>query len=289
MSIPALERQPAVGIAYSAYVPALLRTHAAAIDYLEVPYELLRYDSTVLDVCAAKPLVLHCSSLSIAGSILPSQQTIQAVQQLVARTGTPWLGEHLSFIVAEREAAGEFADEHYPGEPYNIGYTVSPPMNESSMQLVLRSIDYYQQHFSTPLLLENAPIYFMAPGSTMTQIDFIRQLCERAPVQLLLDLAHFYITSQTLGFDPYTAIQSFPLERVVEIHISGVDVEQGMHWDNHADRAPDVLFELLALVLARADVRAITLEYNWSARFPLTVLLEEIKRTREVAAAAAQR
>jgi uncharacterized protein len=286
MSISTFEHQPRVGIAYSSYVPSLLRTHPDAIDYIEIPYELLRHDPSVREVCASKPVVLHCSSLSIAGSVLPSEQTISGVQHWIASTQTPWLGEHLSFIVAEREEAGEFAEEHYPGEPYNIGYTVSPPMNESSMQLVLRSIEHYQKHFDVPLLLENAPIYFVSPGSTMTQLEFIRELCGKAPVHSLLDLAHFYITSQTLGFDPCAEILSFPLDRVVEVHISGVDVDNGMHWDNHADRAPDIIFELLSIVLSRAHVKAITLEYNWSARFPITVLLDEIQRARSTIAAA---
>jgi uncharacterized protein (UPF0276 family) len=71
------------------------------------------------------------------------------------------------------------------------------------------------------------------------------------------------------------------------VHISGVDVKDGAHWDNHADRAPDIVFELLSIVLSRAHhVKGITLEYNWSARFPMSVLLDEVRRTREVIGAA---
>jgi uncharacterized protein (UPF0276 family) len=115
----------------------------------------------------------------------------------------------------------------------------------------------------------------------MSQVEFVRELCAQTPVPLLLDLAHFYITSQTMGFDPLEGLADYPLERVVEVHISGVETETGGHWDNHAKRAPDIEFEMLELVLERAAVEAITLEYNWSARFPVTALLEEIARARE--------
>jgi uncharacterized protein (UPF0276 family) len=84
-----------------------------------------------------------------------------------------------------------------------------------------------------------------------------------------------------MKFDPRRGILSLPLERVVEIHISGVDLQSGIHWDNHAKRAPAEVYDLLALVLPRARVRAITREYNWSSRFPKRVLLEEIARTRQ--------
>jgi uncharacterized protein (UPF0276 family) len=182
--------------------------------------------------------------------------------------------------VAERERAGHFANEYALSEPYNIGYTVSPPMNEATLQQVLHSIEFCEKHFDVPLLLENPPLYFSIPGSTMTQVEFIQAICARAHVQLLLDLAHFYITSCVMDFDPCQEILSLPLDRVTEVHISGIDIQAGGYWDNHAARAPAIEFALLARVLAHAHVRAITLEYNWSSQFPATVLLDEIGRAR---------
>lgn len=277
---------PAIGIAYSDYTPRFLREHGEAIDYVEVPFELLRHNAAVIEIAAAKPIVLHCASMSVAGAVPPPESTVDDICGWIDRTETPWIGEHLSFITAEREAAGPVADEYAPGEPYNIGYTVCPPMNEDTIGRVLRSIRRAEERFPVPMLLENPPIYFPIPGSTMTQIEFVGEICDRSDIGLLLDLAHFYITSQTVGFDPLEAISDYPLERVVEVHLSGVETEAGGHWDNHARRAPEIEFELLSAVLDRADVRGITLEYNWSARFPPAVLLDEIARARERVAAA---
>jgi uncharacterized protein (UPF0276 family) len=272
--------EPAIGIAYSGSTPRFLAEHGEAIDYVEVPFELLRHDSSVSEVRAVKPIVLHCASLSVAGSVPPTEQTIEAVSGWIERTQTEWLGEHLSFITASREAAGPIADEYAPGEPYNIGYTVCPPMNGATVDRVLSSIALAEERFPVPMILENPPVYFPVPGSTMTQVEFVSEICARSPVGLLLDLAHFYITSQTMGFDPCGVLESYPLERVVEVHLSGVETEGGGHWDNHAKRAPDIEFEMLGIALARSDARAVTLEYNWSSRFPASVLLEEIDRTR---------
>jgi len=279
---------PKLGVAYSGYTPDFTLKHPEEFDYVEVPFELLRHDPSVISIADVKPIVLHCASLSIAGTVPPATQVVEAVASWAQRTGTPWIGEHLSFVTASRENAGPFADEYAPGEPYNIGYTVSPPMNESALEVVLRALDFCRERFDVPVLLENAPIYFRAPGTTMTQVEFLREICARAPQQpLLIDLAHFYITSQTTKFDPFREIESLPLERVVEVHVSGVDDQEDGHWDNHAARAPEAVLELLALVLRRARVKAVTLEYNWSSQFPATVLLEEIHRVREVVAGAA--
>src|ERR1700687_3456760 len=87
-----------VGIAYSAYIPDFLSRHSKRIDFVEVPYELLAHDSSVLDSLTAKPIILHCASLNIAGSVRPSGATVTSVRHWVHQTRTPWLGEHLGLI-----------------------------------------------------------------------------------------------------------------------------------------------------------------------------------------------
>jgi uncharacterized protein (UPF0276 family) len=273
---------PAIGVAYSKSTPDFIRGNPGVVDYIEVPFELLCHNPAVAHEVGSTPVILHCASLSIAGSVAPAAALVSGVQEWVERTRTPWLGEHLSFVTAERESSGGFADEYAPGEPWNIGYTVSPPMNPAMVDSVVRSLERATSVLSVPVILENPPIYFSMPGSTMSQVDFISQVCARSEARLLLDLAHFYITSRTLEYDPMAELERLPLEKVVEVHISGVDVDTAGSWDNHASRAPQMELDLLALVMKRASVRAVTLEYNWSSQFPGSVLLEEVARVRDV-------
>lgn len=274
--------EPSLGVAYSARTPGFVAAYPDAIDHVELPFELLQHAPEAASIAVAKPVILHCASLSIAGSVNPGEATYAAIRGWIDRFDSPWLGEHLSFVSADRLVAGEHPDEYAPGEPYNIGYTVSPPWSEATLRTVMSALDASTNRLSVPVILENPPIYFPIPGSTMTQTEFIGELCRRSSVGLLLDLAHFYISSRTMGFDPFQELLSLPLERVVEVHISGVDDEAGAHWDNHASRAPEIEFELLGQVLRAGGVRAVTLEYNWSAEFPNRVLLEEIGRARTV-------
>lgn len=276
---------PKVGLAHSAYVHQFLRDHPDAVDFVEMPFELLHHDPSMIRVAGLKPLILHCASLSMAGAVPPSLSTVSAVQRWIEETETPWLGEHLAFVTAER--GDLLADEYAPGEPYNIGYTVNPPGNAESLDFVLRALDLCDRSFGVPVLLENSPVYFEPPGSTMTQIELIREICDRSSARLLLDLSHFYISARTLGFDPVAELPSLPLDRVVEVHVSGVEVHDGIHLDDHNRKAPEVVYEMLAAVLRRSPVQAVTLEYNWSMRFPIPALLEEIARTRQVIAALA--
>ena len=273
---------PRLGLAYSRRTPAFIAKHADLVDYVEVPYELLRHNPAVLDIGAQKPIVLHCASLSVAGTARPPRSVLDGVLDWVERTNTPWLGEHLSFITAERDKGDTMSDAYAPDEPWNIGYTVSPQLSPAALDRVIAAVEEIKARLPVPLILENPPIYFTMPGSTMSQVEFINELCARSSVGLLLDLAHFYITARTLERDPIADLDRYPLDRVIEAHISGVDEQQGGVWDNHAARAPQAELDLLSLVLDRAPVLAVTMEYNWSAQFSDEALLGEFSRVTDL-------
>jgi uncharacterized protein (UPF0276 family) len=71
-----------------------------------------------------------------------------------------------------------------------------------------------------------------------------------------------------------------PLDRVVEIHLSGLSEEAGVHWDDHSSSVPEEVYELLALALRRGAPHAVTLEHNWSSRLPEEQIVAAIERTR---------
>jgi uncharacterized protein (UPF0276 family) len=275
---------PAVGAAYCAYIPAFVEAHPTALDFVEVPFELLCHDPSVLALRNRIPLVLHCASLSIASQSLCPQSIVQKVQEWTQCTETPWIGEHLAFITSDREEAGDIADDYAPGEPYNIGYTVSPSMDSGTAGRICRHLQYYSNLFSVPILIENSPLYFSYPTSTMSQAEFMSRILDECPCGLLLDLAHLAISAQTVGFRADDEVERYPLERTTEIHISGIDQQPDGAWDNHAIRAPEEIYSLLDRALKRARPKAITMEYNWSARFPEQVLDEDVARIRAIIA-----
>ena len=272
----------AVGIAYSGYTLEFLSGDPERVDYVEIPYELLRHDPSVARVGRLRPMVLHCATLSVGGSVPCDACEIREIRRWAQRTNTPWIGEHLAFVTANRQDAGPHPEPYAPNEPYNIGYTVSPPMNDASLDIVVDNLGRCQRQIGTPLLIENSPLYFPIPTSTFTQSEFISAVCQRSPVGLLLDLAHLYITSRTMGFDPLAELEKWPLDRVVEIHVSGVQHDAEGVWDDHASDAPDIVYQMLERCLVQARPRAITLEFNWSAQFPHELLLSQLKRTRAI-------
>jgi len=60
-------------------------------------------------------------------------------------------------------------------------------------------------------------------------------------------------------------------------------------WDDHVEPAPPIVFELFERLLARAAPRAVTIEYNWDAGFPLEIVARDVGRARGLIAASANR
>lgn len=268
-----------LGLAYGPGIPDLVASNAGLVDYLEVPFEQLRHAPDLASIQDAAPLLLHCASLSVAGFVPPSDATVEAIAAEALRTRTPWIGEHLAFISADGIAEENVA-------PTSLTYTVCPQLSEETVERVVENLATLRPRFAVPLILENSPQYFAIPGSTMNMVDFIREVASRADTGLLLDLSHFLITSMNTGVDALEELERMPLERVVEVHISGLNRQSGIVWDDHATPAPPLLFAMLERVLARVRPRAVTFEYNWSANFPQATLFEHVNRARRMLEAA---
>lgn len=264
---------PRLGLALGPGVAELVASEPGLVDYVEIPFEQLRHAPHVGQVQRHVPVILHCASLSMAGFVPPTDATVDGVAAEARRTGTPWIGEHLAFVNADAIDEGQ-------GAPQALTYTVCPQLSEETIAQVVRNVAALRDRLPVPLILENSPQYMAVPGSTMGMVDFIAEVVRRAEVDLLLDLSHHAITCHNTGVDAVSELERLPLERVVEVHLSGLSVQSGIAWDDHASPAPPLVFELLARLLRRARPRAVTLEYNWAPDFPSRVLRAHIGRVR---------
>ena len=269
----------AIGLAHGPGVTEFIAANRELVDYVEIPFEPLRHAPQVGSIQEQIPVVLHCASMSVAGFVPPDGETLDAIASEARRTRTPWIGEHLAFVSAESLDSDSERDAE--NAPTTLTYTVCPQLSEETVERVTGNRAILEERFDAPLILENSPQYFGVPGSTMSMVDFVGAVLERSHSGLLLDLSHFLITMLNTGSEPLSEIAKLPLERVVEIHISGLNVQSGIVWDDHATPAPAPVFELLDRVLERVRPKAVTFEYNWTPHFPESVLLSQLQRTRQ--------
>ncbi|NJC73107.1 DUF692 domain-containing protein [Planosporangium thailandense] len=269
---------PLVGLANGPVVEPFLARHDRLLDYVEVSFEQLRHNPVAAQLQEQIPVLLHCSSMSVAGFVPPTDQTLEAIAEHVDRTRTPWIGEHLAFISADALGGDDAVG------PTELTYTVCPQLSEETVERVVVNLSCLRTRFSVPIILENSPQYLALPGSTMTMAAFVAQVAQRCDVDLLLDVTHFLITANNMGLDPIASVHELPLERVVEVHLSGMSQQSGRWWDDHAAPVPDAVFDLLRQIRRRIRPKAVTFEYNWAPSMPESVIVDQIIFTRDLLA-----
>jgi uncharacterized protein (UPF0276 family) len=96
-------------------------------------------------------------------------------------------------------------------------------------------------------------------------LDFFARVVERADTGMLLDCAHLAIYQRLLGHAPLTALDGFPRDRIVELHVAGGSERRhdGFLWVED-DHTPAVLADTWAIVEsivpAAQSLRAVVFE-----------------------------
>jgi uncharacterized protein (UPF0276 family) len=99
----------------------------------------------------------------------------------------------------------------------------------------------------------------------MHLLDYFAQVADEADCGLLLDVAHLAVYQHVTGRAPLDALDGFPLERVVEMHVAGGSLfeHEGSRFveDDHGVSILPATWELLAAALPRAtNLRALVFE-----------------------------
>lgn len=267
-----------VGLAFGPSASRIASRYPELVDYLEVPFELLASTPNLLRRTNASRILLHSASLSVGGNCRLKRRTVEAVRKSLAQTRSPWLSEHLAFV--EASALDEPASSS--DRSYHTGFTIAPPMNKASVDLISRRLNSLSSALEVPLLVENSPLYYSIPNSTLDPTDFLNEILEKTTADLLLDLTHLVISARNLGFSPASALLRLPASRIRQIHLSGIEYIGGTALDHHASAIPQEVLSLVPIAMAGKGVRAVTLEYNWISDFSDREVLKELRKVRKL-------
>ncbi len=131
------------------------------------------------------------------------------------------------------------------------------------------------------VLPENPPgDVFLGP---LHLLDYFARVADRSDGGLLLDCAHLAIFQRLRGLSPLTALDGFPLDRVVEIHVAGgveIDVDGlSIVDDAHGPEPLDDTWAIFAAVLPRAtNLRAIVYECERNPMSDVVANFERLNR-----------
>ncbi|MCG3192231.1 MAG: hypothetical protein DIJKHBIC_01467 [Thermoanaerobaculia bacterium] len=217
----------------------------------------------ILDRVAERyPVVLHGVSLSIGSTDPLDLDYLAKVNRLARRVKARWVTDHLCWT----GVAGK-----------NVHDLLPLPYTEGVLAHVARRLRTVMDFLERPVFLENPSTYLQFTQSTMTEPEFLSELCERAGTGLLLDVNNVYVSAVNHGFDPVSYIDALPRGRVVQYHLAG-HTDKGTHvLDTHSTRPRDEVWDLYAHAVERLG-EAATL-YEWDEDIPdfATVHAEALK------------
>ena len=151
-------------------------------------------------------IVQHGVSLSIGGPAEPDREYLTALKRLVKLTQTPWVSDHFCWC----------------GVPQaNLHDLLPLPYTEEAVRRVSERARRVQDFLEVPFALENTSSYLTYTTSTMTEWEFVSEICERANIGLMFDVNNVYVSAYNHGFDPYEFVRKIPHERIVQIHLAG--------------------------------------------------------------------
>lgn len=256
-----------LGANYSASLVALRQT--SGVDFQAVKVASGSYlQATAGEIRSEFPdkTILHHQNSLIWAQ--PAEADAQVAQMLTwqREAGCPWLSAHID-TYTDQEIQRMVREGQRP--PY------CPP--EEALKLLCGAVEKVRQRLSVPLLLENMPHWPLEEADVATTPRFITRVLASTECEFLLDTAHVRVSAVALGWDVYRYLEALPLERVVEIHVSGPGLRNGRLWDLH-EPLKNVDYAILEWCLQHTRPRVVTLEYWKDA----TELWGQLTRLRQV-------
>jgi len=192
-------------------------------------------------------VVQHGVSMYFGSADPLNREHLRRLKQLVRRTGTPWLSDHLCWGSVD----GRYTHDLLP-MPYTF----------EAVQVTAEKIRQVQDFVEVPVVVENVSSYAEFHISEMTEWEFLNEVVEKADCGILLDVNNIYVSSRNHGFNPMEYVNSIPAERVAQIHIAGHSKFQKYTLDTHDHPVIEPVWQLYARAIERCGPTATLLEWD---------------------------
>jgi uncharacterized protein (UPF0276 family) len=218
-----------------------------------------------------KPFVAHGVSYSVGCSRPdPSRRRrwLERIRADHARFEFRWYSDHFGTTVIDG---------------HELVLPLAVPHDETTAAVVIEGLRA-RKEVVEPVALETTAYPFHL-GDPMDEPVFLERVLRAAQAWLVLDLHNVWTNASNAGFDPQEWIDRLPLERVIEIHVSGgswsdtnwLASGRSLRLDSHDAAVPEEVWRLMERVLSRCPkLRGITLE-----RMEGTVEEEDVARLAE--------
>ena len=141
------------------------------------------------------------------------------------------------------------------------------PYTAETLARLVEHIDEVQTTLGRTMLLENPSRYVRLAESTMPEVEFLADVSSRTGCGLLLDVNNVFVSAKNSGATPLSYLDSFPFDRVREIHLGGHHEETDeagapLLIDDHGSPVANAVWMLYKHVINRVGPIATLIEWD---------------------------
>jgi len=214
------------------------------------------------------PLVMHGVSLSI-GTVDPlNSEYLKKLKKLADEIKPAWISDHLCWT----------------GIAHKNSHDLLPvPYTEEALKHIISRIKQVQDFLERPIALENPSTYLEFKDSHIPEAQFIAEMVKESGCHLLLDVNNVYVSCYNHRLDPKAYLDTLPLDKVAQIHLSGHS-NYGTHIiDTHDNHVVDEVWSLYKYVVHKSGLTPNTM-VEWDDNIPeFDVLYAELHKAKEAA------
>lgn len=212
------------------------------------------------------PLLYHDDDLDPVLPGAPTDDALEAAKANLAAVGAPWCVSEL----ATRRLGARYLDFFQP-----------ILLTEEAAHVAAENLRRIDAALPGRVVAENPP--YLVPVGPLHVLDCMARAIDEADVPCVLDMGHLYSFQLCKGLPPLAGVDGFPLERVVELHVAGAELDDRwgpvLYRDAHgaADIHPQVLEMLGQLAPRCPNLRAVTIEVEEATVERVTQQLEQTR------------
>ena len=226
----------------------LVRDDKAPIDAVEVgPWFSVQQIRDYRRMLPELAFFFHGGDLIEGVGLVPG--AISRIAAYVHSTDSPWVSMHITMWL--------------PGMVRLMlrrGWRMPLPNPERATRRFVQRVRRLARSIQVPVILENTVPLPFDNYDFEVQTERITEVLERAECGLVLDTGHARVSAAVLGVDVHDYLSGLPLDRVVQVHVSGPRMRDGSLVDAH-EALQEIDYALLDFVLARTAPQVVTLEY----------------------------
>ncbi|HWC19206.1 MAG TPA: DUF692 family protein [Terriglobales bacterium] len=255
-----------IGTFYNPHLAEFTLAHAHLIDHLAMADPPAADDQFFPDIQSHFPLLLHDYLGQLSDPL--SAFALKRARALQDRYRSPWVAEHFQCL-------------HTQDHSRSLDYVFPPLYTEEFLKRFCENAVILREAVNAPLVMENIPGFFSVRRAQMSEAEFLRRFFEQTGCGFLIDVPHIWLAAHYRGIDARDYLADFPLDRVVEIHVAGVEFDRDLEGPWIAPTPPgEQILSLASWVAERAPkLRAVTVDV-FSPAVTAAQLEDSMRRTR---------